>query len=178
MHIIRKSWYSSRDAQKTTVDFGRHWLWYANLVRLRLPNLGPSFILPVSPFQDTQSDQIGPFFPVKIYILTGKFKHRFVCDGWPILTNGKWMLMDVAKQITCLLIVNTQRGRETWNEKNFSRFLDGATRMALMRALKWAPTWYVSADFPTFISYPDLIKRLAIKGISGVSWDISSGGSF
>ena len=50
--------------------------------------------------------------------------------------------------------------------------------MALMRALKWAPTWYVSADFPTFISYPDLIQRLAIKGISGVSWDISSGGSF
>ena len=71
-----------------------------------------------------------------------------------------------------------QSGRETWNEKNFSRFLDGATRMALMRALKWAPTWYVSADFPTFISYPDLIQRLAIKGIWDVSWDLSSGGSF
>ena len=71
-----------------------------------------------------------------------------------------------------------QRGRETWNEKNFSRVLDGATRMALMRALKWAPTWYVSADFPTFISYPDLIQRLAIKGIWDVSPDLSSGGSF
>ena len=31
---------------------------------------------------------------------------------------------------------DTQRGRETRNEKNFSRVLDGATRMALMRALK------------------------------------------
>ena len=71
-----------------------------------------------------------------------------------------------------------QRGRETWNEKNFSRVLDGATRMALVRALKWAPTWYVSAHFPTFISYQDLIQRLAIKGISGVSWDISSGAHF
>ena len=71
-----------------------------------------------------------------------------------------------------------QRGRETWNEKKFSRILDGATRMALMRALKWAPTWYVSADIATFISYPDLIQRLAIKGIWGVSPDLSSGGSF
>ena len=72
------------------------------------------------------------------------------------------------------------RGRETWNnkKKRFSRILDGATRLALMRALEWALTWYVSADTSTFISHPDLIQRLAIKGISGVSWDMSSGGSF
>ena len=50
--------------------------------------------------------------------------------------------------------------------------------MALMKALKWAPSWYVSADFPTFISYPDLIQRLAIKGFWDVSPDLSSGGSF
>ena len=62
--------------------------------------------------------------------------------------------------------------------KNLSKDFKGATRMALMRALKWAPTWYVSADISTFISYPDLIQRLAIKGISGVSPDLSSGGSF
>ena len=62
--------------------------------------------------------------------------------------------------------------------KNLSKDFKGATRMALMRALKWAPTWYVSADISTFISYPDLIQKLAIKGISGVSPDISSGGSF
>ena len=41
-------------------------------------------------------------------------------------------------------VFNAQRGRETWNEKKFSRILDGVTRMALMRASKWAPTWYVS----------------------------------
>ena len=62
--------------------------------------------------------------------------------------------------------------------KNLSKDFKGGTRMALMRALKWAPTWCVSADFPTFISYPDLIQRLAVKGISGVSPDLSSGDSF
>ena len=72
----------------------------------------------------------------------------------------------------------SQRSSETRNGKKLSRILDGATRMASMRALKWAPTWYVSTEGSTFISHPDLIQRLAIKGISGVSWDISSGGSF
>ena len=67
--------------------------------------------------------------------------------------------------------------RDEMNKK-FSGILDGATRMALMTASKWAPTWCVSTDTSTFISHPDLIQRLAIKGISGVSWDISSGGSF
>ena len=63
--------------------------------------------------------------------------------------------------------------------KNLSKDFKGATRMALMRASKWAPTCLnVSADISTFISYPDLIQRLAIKGISGVSQDLSSGGSF
>ena len=71
-----------------------------------------------------------------------------------------------------------QRGRETRNGKKISRILYSGTRMALMRALKWAPTWYVSADSSTFISHPDLIQRLAIKGISYVSSDIPSGGSF
>ena len=83
-----------------------------------------------------------------------------------------------ARTVLCWFGWRAQRGRETRNEKNFSRVLDGATRMALMRALKWAPTWYVSADFPTFISYPDLIQRLAIKGFWDVSPDLSSGGSF
>ena len=63
-------------------------------------------------------------------------------------------------------------------KKKFSRILDGATRMTLIRALKWAPTWLVSADTSTFISHPDLIQRLAIKGIWYVSPDLSSGGSF
>jgi len=77
------------------------------------------------------------------------------------------------------LLENCQSGRGTRNaEKNLSKDFKGGTRMALMRALKWAPTWYVSADISTFISCPDLIQRLAIKGISGVSPDLSSGGSF
>ena len=67
----------------------------------------------------------------------------------------------------------TVRQENSKCEKTSQRIL-----RALMRALKWAPTWYVSADTSTFISYPDLIQRLAIKGISGVSWDMSSGGSF
>ena len=49
-----------------------------------------------------------------------------------------------------------------------------AKQMALMRALKWAPTWYVSADTSTFISHPDLIQRLAIG--SQLSSDTYQGG--
>ena len=60
--------------------------------------------------------------------------------------------------------------------KNLSKDFKGATRIALMRALKWAPTWKVS--FQLSLSHPDLIQRLAIKGILDVSKDLSSGGSF
>jgi len=55
-------------------------------------------------------------------------------------------------------------------KKNFSMDFNGATRTALLRALKWAPTWYVWADTPTFTSYPDLIQRLGIKGILEAFW--------
>ena len=64
----------------------------------------------------------------------------------------------------------TLRLTYSWNEKKISRVFSGATRTALLKALKWAPTWYVWADTSTFTSYPDLIQRLAIKGI----WDVSS----
>ena len=40
----------------------------------------------------------------------------------------------------------SQSGWETRNGKKFSRILVSAMRTASLRALKWAPTWYVSAE--------------------------------
>ena len=67
---------------------------------------------------------------------------------------------------------------EIWFEKQSVESVRPCKRMPPSRALKWAPTWYVWADTSNFTSYPDLIQRLAIKGIWDVSPDLSSGGSF
>ena len=71
-----------------------------------------------------------------------------------------------------------QSGRGTWNAKKTSKDFKGATRMALMKALKWAPTWYASADtwYP-FYGQPLDQVWMWYESLS-VSWDISSGGSF
>ena len=75
------------------------------------------------------------------------------------------------------LMCNHSPAGELEMRKYLLKDFKGATRMAIMRASKWAPTWYVSANTSTFI-YPDLIQRLAIKGIWNVSQNLSSGGSF
>ena len=88
---------------------------------------------------------------------------------WFRIFNGANFLSDCNR---------TQRGRETWNEKNLSRVLDGATRMALMRALKWAPTWYVSAEVWDPFNGQPLDQVWMWYESWSLSWDISSGGSF
>ena len=63
-------------------------------------------------------------------------------------------------------------------EKNFSRILDHAMRTASLRALKWAPTWCVSAEvWDPFYGQPLDQVWMWYESWS-LSWGISSGGSF
>ena len=72
-------------------------------------------------------------FVVRLWIRSGYvMKLEVSAETYQVGVNFKAL----NKVIRVTFGVLTQRGRETRNEKNLSRVLDGATRMAFMRALK------------------------------------------
>ena len=67
---------------------------------------------------------------------------------------------------------------DTWFEEKLLKGFQWCNKNGLIESFEMSPCLIVWADPSTFTSYPDLIQRLAIKGIRDVSSDTSRGGSF